>query len=113
VDPATRKVVYVGHSKNVDARLRAHWKHRRHSCRNRENPAFYGWLQSLLICPGYVIFAEVPWLERFAAERRWTVMLAAKHPLYNISFGAAPLRRPWMTERNRHRGGLTSGAAAA
>jgi len=113
VDPATCKVVYVGHSKDVQARIEGHWKHRRHPVPNRQNPRFYGWLQSLLFCPGYRILATVPYSRRYQAEREWTIRLRKTCALYNISDGAAPLKRPWLSERNKRRGGSESPSPVA
>jgi hypothetical protein len=75
----------------------------------------------MLIPPAYRVLATVAWSGRYAEERKWTVMLAARHDLLNISFGAAPLRRgPLSAEHKRKiaatkrlRGGATPSAAAA
>jgi len=103
VDPATRKVVYVGHSKDVSARMETHWKHRRSPWRNQDNPQFYGWLQSLLFCPGHRILAVVPYGERYQREREWTLKLRKTCDLFNISDGAAPLKRGPLSEAERSR----------
>jgi hypothetical protein len=79
----------------------------------RENPAFCCWLQGFLLPPDYRILATVPYSERYQAERDWTIRLSKTCDLFNISFGASPLRRPWMTDRNRRRSGDLSPAAAA
>lgn len=82
-------------------RMEAHWKHRRHPGLNRKNPRFYGWLQSLLLCPGYRILAAVPYERRYQAERDWTVRLRKTCPLFNIADGAAPLKRGPMSAEHR------------
>jgi hypothetical protein len=81
------------------------------------------WLAGQLFPPAVRILAIVPWECRYSEERRWTVLLAKKHDLFNISFGAAPLRRGPMpaetrrkiaaTKARRHRGGTAPPAAAA
>ena len=55
-----RRPRYVGHSGDPEHRVRVHWVQRRNAYRNRENPGFYGWLQSLPCHPGYCILAVVP-----------------------------------------------------
>lgn len=101
IDPASGAVVYVGHSADPDARMAGHWKQRHSVQRNKANPGFNQWLSSLLLPPSYRVLAVVPWSQRYTAERQWTLMLARKHPLLNISCGAAPLRRPPLTAEHR------------
>ena len=79
----------------------------------RENPRFCAWLQGFLLPPDHVILATVPYAQRYQAEREWTVRLRKTCDLLNISDGAAPLRRPWMSERYKRRGGAESPSAAA
>jgi hypothetical protein len=78
-----------------------------------------------VVPPAYKILVTVPYERRFAEERRWTVILAARHPLFNVSYGASPLRRGPLSEaheakisesiiaRNRLRDGRLSPAVAA
>jgi hypothetical protein len=115
-------VRYVGHAKDVPARVAEHWKHRHHEGRLRENPRLYGWLSEFLICPPHRVLAAVPYEDRYQREREWTVRLAASSDLFNISFGAAPLHRPPLTAEHKakisrsllaRRGGARSPAAAA
>jgi hypothetical protein len=67
-----------------------HWKHRRNSFRNRENPGFYCWLQSLTGRPQHCVLAVVPYADRYEAEHQWTDLL--RHSpgieLLNINSGA-------------------------
>jgi GIY-YIG catalytic domain len=112
LDPATGRPVYVGHSKDPAARVGEHWKQRRNSYRNRENPKFYGWLSSLLLPPDVRILATVAYERRYQEERAWTIRLRQRYDLFNISDGPAPIRRPWMTERNRRRRGNVRAVAA-
>lgn len=98
VDPASGRVVYVGHSRNVDVRMRMHWEHRRSPARARTNPGLYGWLESLLFCPGYKILAVAPFDRRFQVERQVTLRLRKTCVLFNIMDGAAvsgPMPPEW------------------
>ena len=87
---ADAKPCYVGHSRDAEQRVRMHWKHRRNTRRNRENPGFYGWLQSLASRPQYCVLAVVPYADRYKAERQWTDLLRQSPgiELLNINSGA-------------------------
>ena len=87
---ADAKPRYVGHSRDAEQRVRMHWKHRRNAWRNRENPGFYGWLQSLASRPQYCVLAVVPYADRYNAEHQWTDLLRQSPgiELLNINSGA-------------------------
>ena len=78
------------------------------------------WLAGLLFAPEYKVLETCPFAERYQRERHWTLLMSRKHALLNISFGAAPLHRPPLTEEHKakirlakRRGGSTAPAAAA
>ena len=81
---------YVGHSRDAEQRVRLHWKHRRNPYRNRENPGFYGWLQSLASRPQHCVLAVIPFADRYEAEHQWTDLLRQSPgiELLNINSGA-------------------------
>jgi len=87
---ADAKPCYVGHSRDAEQRVRTHWKHRRNTRRNRENPDFYGWLQSLASRPQHCVLAVVPYADRYKAEHHWTDLLRQSPgiELLNINSGA-------------------------
>jgi hypothetical protein len=90
---APARCVYVGDSKNVPERVMWHWGKRNHKQRITENPGFCAWLQGFLMAPDYRILAAVSYSVRFSAERDWTIRLSKTCDLFNISYGAVPLRR--------------------
>jgi hypothetical protein len=92
---------YVGWSRDPAARVAMHWRHRGKKDRYRQNPALAEWLQGMLLPPDWRVLATVPWADRYQQERAWTVRVAAKHQLLNISYGAAPLHRPPLTAEHR------------
>ena len=67
-----------------------HWKHRRNRYRNRENPGFCSWLESLATRPPYCVLAVAPYADRYQAEQQWTEMLRQSPGigLLNINSGA-------------------------
>jgi hypothetical protein len=121
IDPAAGKVVYVGHSRDVDVRMRMHREHRRSPARARTNPGLYGWLASLLTCPGYKILAVAPYERRYQVERQVTLRLRKTCALVNICDGAAvsgpmPLERREairLGKLGKRRGSAESPSAAA
>lgn len=100
LDPLTGDPVYVGHAKDVGRRAADAWKHRysRQWCRSSKFPQ---WLQGLLLPPDYRVLAVVSYERRYQEERSWTITMAAKYELLNISFGAAPLKRGPMSAEHR------------
>jgi hypothetical protein len=89
LDPATGKPRYIGHSRDVPARVKAHWWDRCKNSRVATNPRFFGWLRSLGGPPTYRIVAAVPWERRFQLERLFTerARQAPGADLLNINSG--------------------------
>ena len=117
IEDTRGRVRYVGWTGDLTRRMREHWKRRNSAVRTRENPRFHAWLGGQLFPPSARVLQIVPYSQRYAAERSWSITMAAKHPLLNVSYGAAPLPRGPLSaehrakislaliERNRHRGG--------
>jgi hypothetical protein len=114
--------VYVGWSADPAARVAMHWRHRGKQALARHNPALADWLQGMLFPPAWRVLASVPYAERYQREREWTIMLAKRYDLFNISYGASPLHRPPLTAEHRakisaglakRRGGVESPSVAA
>jgi len=66
-----------------------------------ENPRLCAWLSGLLFPPDFKIIDRVPWHRRYEAERTWTLRLRQRYDLFNVSDGAAPVRRPPLTPEHR------------
>lgn len=89
LDPATRRPRYIGHSRDVQARVKTHWWNRNKGSRVVTNPRFYGWLRSLDGPPECRVLAVVPWERRFQLERLFTerARQAVGADLLNINSG--------------------------
>ena len=74
LEPETRKPRYVGHSRDVKARLRQHWMYRQGAIQ-KKNPQLVAWICSLDDPPEYFIFESVPWELRHKAEHYYTDLL--------------------------------------
>ena len=75
LDPVTRKPRYVGHSQDVERRVRYHWHDRMKETSSKGNPEFCAWLRALTSPPEYHIFESVPFCDRIKAERYYTDLL--------------------------------------
>ena len=89
LDPATGNPRYIGHSRNVQARVKSHWWNRNRDDRASTNPKFYGWLCSLSGPPECRVLAVVSWERRFQLERLFTerARQAPGADLLNINSG--------------------------
>jgi hypothetical protein len=70
IDPLTGAIRYVGESVNVEKRRMWHWHQRRYDSGNMPLKL---WLRSLEEPPEAMVFAEVPFKDRFEVERLLTI----------------------------------------
>lgn len=75
LEPGTREPRYIGHSGNVERRVRYHWHDRMKEKSAKRNPGFCTWLRSLAKPPEYHVFEIIPFSDRIKAERYYTDLL--------------------------------------
>jgi hypothetical protein len=70
LEPQTRKIRYVGSTKDVQTRISLHWRQR-----EQRTTLLAAWLRTLSAPPEFEILQSVSYADQWAAEEYWTKLL--------------------------------------